>query len=120
MSSILNAFDDFPSFTATFQELSTTKIAGETTEVWTTVSTCRVWIYTTSSIQLNNTNQFVNSEVGTILYIPDDMTNATGKTFDITKTLKAIIESVDCFIEGKDNINRFDEVEALLYRKELV
>jgi len=120
MSSILYNFGNFPQSDAAFYELSTTNTGGQTTDVWTKVSTCKVWIYTTSSIQLDKANQFVNQEVGNILYIPSEMLNESGKTFDITKPLKAIIGSIDYFIEGKDNISRFDEMEVLLYRKAIV
>ena len=117
--SILNAFNDYPQQTALFYEKSTTNSNGVVTDVWTNVSSCKVWIYTNSSIQTNQNYKFVNKETGNIIYDPAMMVNAAGKTFDITKKLKAIIDGIDYFIEGKDNIFRFNEVQILTYQKDV-
>lgn len=117
--SILYDFDDFPKYSASFQELRTVNVAGEVTKSYVEVATGDVWIYTLQSKQTNNQNQFVNDETGHILYIPGTLTNADGESYDITKKLKCVIGSNECFIEGKDDIGRFAEVEVLLYRKDI-
>jgi len=118
--SILQSFGDFPQSAAEFYELSKINNQGEITDVWTKVATCNVWRYITSSIQNTKQNQFVNDKVVNIIYNPADIVLESGESLSLTKTLKIVINSVEYFTEGPDDINGFNEVVVLSCRRELV
>lgn len=117
----LQDFSDFPKVGAALYEVGGSLDADSVdTESYTLIATGEVFLIVSSSIQTNNNDQFVNQEVGDIMFNFDMMDIESGESFNFDKDFVIVINSNNYYIEGKEDVQNLNDYYVFSYRREIV
>ena len=111
---VLTAIGHWPKVACDLYEYSITNTNGEVSETWTKTATVNAWKWTESTSAIDQSGKLQIIESHRFVFDPATVVNEDGETFDITNKLKIVVDSVDYFITGKDNILSNDQVQVLI------